>query len=134
MTGVGAAAKVDSVKRILLLFCQVLCALMLVGAPVGLVAVATTSCASSPSAYKTLAATQAATTALLNAFAEARVKGKVSDADYQKVDLAYRRYQEAFALAVIAARLNLNDATPEQVSRLADALADAITAVLGGAK
>lgn len=97
-------------------------------------AVLVTSCASSPSSYKTLASTQAATTAALNAFGEARAKGKVNDATYATVDSAYRQYQAAFESAVTAARLNLATATPPEVAQLAATLAQAIESAIGGAR
>ena len=114
--------------------CILICSCVSVATITVAPAVLLMSCANSSASYKTLASTQAATTAALNAFGEARAKGKVSDADYATVDAAYKQYQAAFETAVAAARLNLNTATPPEVAQLAATLAQVIESAIGGAK
>lgn len=101
------------------------------------VPVTQTGCSSTQSiSYRTLATTEAGVDAALKAFADARVHGRIDDGTYAKVDGAYAKYQIAFAAAVKAAQLNLEFATPKEVSDAALAVINAINAALGkeGAK
>lgn len=91
-----------------------------------------TGCASFQSTtYKTLAATELTVDSALKAFADARVHGKINDTTYAKVDVAYQKYQVAFAAAVKAAQLNLSTATPADVTAAAMAVVNAVNFALG---
>lgn len=82
-------------------------------------------------AYQTLKATETTVDAALQAFADARVHGRVADADYAKVEEAYGKYQVAFKTGVQAAQMDLTKATPAQVSAMAVELVNAVYSILG---
>lgn len=100
-------------KRTLLL------ALILCFAPVATVPLVT-SCATSQTAYKTLAILATSVDTGMKAFAGAVSQNKVSVATQDKVRDAHGRYQKALQAAIAAARFDTSVAAPANVQNLAN--------------
>ena len=92
------------------------------------------SCKSTPASYATLAVTQDLTVGALQEFGKARVQGKVSEAQFIKINTVYKKYQTAYDAALTTAQLDVNSATPAEVKQLAGEFAAAVAAVVGGSK
>jgi uncharacterized membrane protein len=78
--------------------------------------------------YKTLATTAHAVDVAMQAYADARVAGKVDDETHAKVSDIKRRYEKAFLAAATAAQVNLESPTPTELIDIAAQLLEVLNA------
>lgn len=83
-------------------------------------------------AYKTLNIVATSVDAGMKAFADAVVAGKVTADVQAKVKDLHGRYQKALQGAIVAARFDMSQPTPENVQALATELLNVITEIARG--
>ena len=89
------------------------------------------SCATArENTYKTLDIISKTVHISLEAYADARVAGKVDDATHLKVVEMKKQYERIMVASITAAQLDLNSASPEELTKIANQLIQVINSII----